>query len=368
MYNYILAVKRTLRSVYFPTLLIIFAFALIASVSLGESESMPIAGVCDFDESVSSKNIVKHLSENGFELCTDEKELREKVSSGEYNCGVIIPKGFNELLMSDNIDKSVTFITSPSSFLLSIYSNHVMTAIFSEYAPIISANSITDTTITADEVIAEYRDMMADGAPFTFAVEYVEADGESSPQAPDRSRTYSLAVASLLILVMLMYGVCDLVTKDIEACSHRIGMKNTLIHSVIPNMSVRIIGIMLATITAAFVSFLINKNTTLTELFLPIFLYSLAIATLALFAAAIFRSAARIQIFTFFLFILGLVLCPIYIDISLLLSTVKYIRLFTAPYWLWIFADNPFYALIPVILLPISCLALYKRFAKKPVK
>ncbi len=369
MYHYLLALKRTLRSLYFPILLVIFTFALIASVSLGENEGMPIAGVCDFDESITSKNIVSYLTENSYELCPDEKTLRERVSTGEYNCGVVIPEGLEDLLKSDKLDKAVTFIASPSTFLRAIYSNHVTAAIFSEYAPIMSAASISDASITKDEVVAEYRDMMADGAPFTFDIEYVEAVATASSQNTDvRTRSYSLAIASLLIFVMLMHGVCDLISKDIKSLCGRIGMKNTLLHNVIPNMSVRIIGIMLASTAAALVSFLMNKNTTLTELLLPIFIYSIAIATLALFAAAIFADSAKIHIFTFFIFILGLVLCPIYIDVSLMLPFAKYMRLLTAQYWLWIFSDTPLLMFIPIILLPISCLALYKRFAQMPVK
>ena len=369
MYHYLLAVKRTLRSLYFPILLVIFTFALIASVSLGENEGMPIAGVCDFDESITSKNIVAYLRQNSYELCPDEKTLRERVSSGEYNCGVVIPEGFEALLKADKLDKAVTFIASPSSFLRAIYTNHVTAAIFSEYAPIMSAASISDSSITKDEVIAEYRDMMADGAPFTFDIEYIEAKAPTSSQNRDvRTSSYSLAIASMLIFVMLMYSVCDLLSKDIKNIRGRIGMKNTLLHSVIPNMGIRIIGIILASIAAAFVSFLINKNTPLTELLSPIFIYSIATAALALFAASVFADAAKIQIFTFFVVILGFVLCPIYIDVSIMLPFAKYMRLLTSPYWLWIFADNTLYSSIPIILLPISCLALYKRFAQKPVK
>ena len=369
VYDYLLAVKRTLRSVYFPVLLIILAFSLTASVSLGQSESMPVAGVCDLDGSISSIRITEYLCENNYTVCPDEETLRQRIASGEYNCGVVIPAGFDSMLYAGQLENAVTFIASPTSFLRGIYENHVTAAIFSELAPIISANSMTDVDITTDEVVEKYRDLFDEGSPFSFDIQYVGAEQATDSNVNySRARSYSLAIAALLIFVMLMYSVCELVSGDIKSVSHRIGMKNILLHSVIPGMSVRITGIMLAAALSAVVSIPLNKSNELGGILLPILAYCLAVTAFAFFAAALLADAAKLQILTFFIFISALVLCPVYVDISLFVPWAEYVRLLAVPYWLWIYADSMIYAIILAVLLPISCLALWMRFSHKAVE
>lgn len=365
MYALALAVKRVLRSVYFPVLLFVLTLSLIASVSLGQSEELPLAGVCDLDGSAASARVALYLTENHFEVCENEDELRRRISAGEYNCGVVLPDGFEKRLQTGDTEGAVPFISSPTSFVLAVYKNHAAAAIFSEYAPFLSAAALKDTDISQEEVIKTYRDMMDGGLLFSFDIEYVEA---SFAPEDTRARTYAMTASAVLIFVMLMYSACELLTKDMAELPHRVGMKATLLYAVIPGMAVRAAGILLAAAIAAVVSFFAHASTALAELLLPIFAYTLAVTALAMLTAALFRDAGKIRIFTFFILLASFVLCPVYIDAALLVPLLKYLRLFVAPCWLWLCADAPWLVFLAAAAVPLSFAALYARFVHRAVR
>ena len=335
MHFYLLSLKRAWRSVYFPVLLLILTLSLVLSVSLGESEEIPLAGVCDLDGSISSARVCRYLLDNHFVLCQEETALRERIASGDLSCGVILPANFENILLTGNVAGSVRFITSPTSFLPHLYKNHVTAALFSEHAAIISAEALAGTDIARDELIQTYREMMDEGVLFSFETEYADSAGTAAPQSSDLPvRNYAMSTASLLIFVMLVFSVCDLLTGDMRALPGRIGAKHTILYAVIPSMAVRIAGILLA-------------------------------SAAALLTAALFPRATALRIFTFFVLLGSFVLCPVYLDAALFLPVIRYVRPLFPPYWLWILAGCPAFALLIVVMLPLSLIALSIRLKHK---
>ena len=366
MHFYLLSLKRAWRSVYFPVLLLILTLSLVLSVSLGESEEIPLAGVCDLDGSISSARVCRYLLDNHFVLCQEETVLRERIASGDLSCGVILPANFEDILLTGNVAGSVRFITSPTSFLPHLYKNHVTAALFSEHAAIISAEALAGTDIDRDELIQTYREMMDEGVLFSFETEYADSAGTAAPQSSDLPvRNYAMSTASLLVFVMLMFSVCELLTGDMRALPGRIGAKYTILYAVIPSMAVRIAGILLASAAAAGVSFLWNGSTVLASLLIPICLYTLAASAAALLTAALFPRATALRIFTFFVLLGSFVLCPVYLDAALFLPVIRYVRPLFPPYWLWILAECPAFALLIVVMLPLSLIALSIRLKHK---
>ncbi|MBE6611216.1 MAG: hypothetical protein E7632_01885 [Ruminococcaceae bacterium] len=329
------AAKRAVRTVIFPVLLILLAASLILAPMLGREESLPPAGIVCADESVIAHRMLRHLTENGFELCPDEATLRARVAAGEYDCGAVIPDGFEALVLSNTPDGAARFITSPTSFAPTVYQNHLAAAIFSELAPVITADALADSGISLEETLAEYRAMMDAGMVFTF--ELVRADASAPLSADDRGKAYLLGAASLLIFTILMYGICGSLRDDIRALSMRIGRKTVLLRAVIPDMAIRAGGILMAVFLAAGVSFVMGDSLP-GRILLPLGLFTLAVTVFAFLAAAVLRTPARVQILTFFILLASVALCPIYLDVTLIAPWLGWIRAALPPYWLWVFA------------------------------
>ncbi len=357
--------KRMLRTVYFPILLVILAVILYLAPVIGKEEAIPLAGVCDRDKSELSGRVTEYLTQNGYISVDDEALMREMIAKGDLNCGVIINKGFDESIRTDTAEEAVTFIISSLSYSPEVYRNHVSAAVFDQLAPIISAGELKATDITVDEYISEYRKFTDGGIRFSFKL---ETAGSNSAASNERPQTYFLGAASLLIFAVILYCVCDLLSRNIRSLAPRIGMTRTVFYSLIPDISVRIIGIFLSVLLSALAALFFRHDTLLLSLTLPVFIYSLLITAAAVLVFAVFGSTAGTHIFAFFLLLLGLIFCPIYMDISLVFKWCAAFRVLIAPYWLWLCADYPILTIAAVpIALSVSFAALYLRFSRRPI-
>lgn len=361
-----LAIKRTARSVYFPVLLLVFGLAVYFAPMLGDEEGLPTAGVVDLDGGEVSSRIVKALCEAGFELCEDEETLREMIGAGQYDCGVVLDRRIGEKIAEGELDGVAEFIETPTSFASALYQNHVVAAVYTEYAPYITASFLPETEITEAEVLAEYHRRVEEGFLFTFSVEYT--DGGEVQSEDERARTYTLAAVALLVFALMMYSVCDVLRFDIVPLCGRIGMKKTLFSAVIPTMAVRVVGVILTFATAAELLYSATESSVLRELFGAVAVYTVLAASFAVVMAAALANTGRIQILSLYLLVVSLVLCPIYFDVSMLLPWIDAVRYMTPPYWLWLAVDAGGIAIpsvAAVAAVPTSLLLLYLRFFGK---
>ena len=156
-----LAFKRAMRTIYVPILLVLCAIIAFFAPLISSTEELPKAGVYSADKSEMADHVVDYLTDNLYVECESEEALREKISRGEYNCGVIIYDGFEDRVKSGDTDEIVLFLSSPSSFVPMIYKNHIMAAIYKEYAPYVTASLIDDEHYSDEAVIERYVDMTA---------------------------------------------------------------------------------------------------------------------------------------------------------------------------------------------------------------
>lgn len=363
----LLAAKRASRRVYFPMFLCILALALCFAPLLGREEGMPPAAVCDLDLSDTSARIVEYLAHGGFLICGSEAELYESVKSGKYDCGVIIPSGFERALLDGNIDGAVKLVTSPTSFVPDIYKNRAAAAVYAEHAPIIAHSLLPESDITQSEMLEKYRELCARGTVFSFeTVRGADSTAASLTWGDDRARAYTLGAASFFIFAIMMYTVCDIKTCDIDTLSRRIGMKRTLFTLVIPDITVRILGILLAVFVSAAASHTLGTDTAVTALCPAMVVYTLLAASWSILAVTVLADAGRVQTLTFFILVCALVICPIYIDVTLFLPWLRHLRWLVAPYLLWLCADYPqFMAAAALSAFPLSITAIYCRFRER---
>lgn len=360
-----LAFKRAARSVYFPVMLAVFALTAYFAPAIGTEEGLPTAGVCDLDGSAISSRIAEYLTENGYELCADEAILRERIKSGEYGCGAVIPDGFGELVASGKPDGAITFIVTPTSYAPDLYKNHIAAAVYKECAPYITADALDGTVITFDDVYEKFTEMSAEGALFSFKEELTDADVSYETE---REKTYTLAAISLFVFALMMYGASDALRCDIAPLSARIGIGKTIASAVLPDLAVRCVGVLTAYAAAAYARRHFVGDEMLTELIPEVAVYVCLCAAFGVLAVTVFADTAKTSACTFYLLVFSLLLCPIYFDVALVLPLVGKLRVLLPSYWIWMLdgTDGLFFALLAAFVsLAVSLLLMKLRFAHK---
>lgn len=261
------------------------------------------------------------------------------------------------------LEESLIFIDSPLSYSPELYKNHIGAAVFGEVAPYISSGVLENTEIPPERMLEKYREMSADGTSFSFILETADSTLVTDN---GRARTYALGAASLFIFAFIMYAACDVLNCDIGVMSHRIGMKKTVLFTVVPDMTVRVIGVWASMLIAATVLRVLAGDGVLLSLIPSVFIYTVLLAAFGLMLVALLSDAGRIQIFTFFMLVMALALCPIYIDLALYASWLDVFRCILPTYWLWMCADKPIVmTVITAVAVPSALGMLYARFAKK---
>ena len=352
-----LSVKRCLRTVYFPVLLCVLA-ALIALVpALGKSESHPPAGFCDLDGSLTTERISDYLTDMGLVRCETEAELYDGISSGKLDCGFVFENGFEDLLLSNSLDGVIPIITSPMTYSQGIWRNHVAAAVFTELAPVISTSVLPDSVDLADEIGAEYHSMIEAGSLFSFRIEALGTDQTATEL---RSISYVRGTAAILIFTLMMYAVCDVLRCDAEPLVGRIGAWKTTVHLILPDLVVRALGICIAIVLGA----ILSCETAVAGMIPALIVFTLLCTAFAIFAGAVILDGGVIRIFTFFMIVGALVICPITFDATIMLPWLSYVRSIFPPYWLWICCDDLIIAAVMLILLPASVAALAWRLKR----
>lgn len=361
---YLLAFMRLLRSVSFPLMLAVTAAVIFAAPLIGREEALPPAALFDADQSPASAAVADLLAEDGFLRCPDEQSLRDGVRRGLYDCGLILPAGFGEALREGTLGESLVLVTSPVSLVPDLYRNQAAAAVFAVRAPYITADALSHTDITEAEVLAEYSRLAARGSLFTFSL----TDGETAVlPADDRAVTYTVSAAAFLLFALLT-GSFSAVLRDADALLPRTGAVPFLRSVLIPSAAVRTVSAAAVSALALLLSSAVSGDARMCGLILPVCAYALLLTAFAAVLCAILPDAGRIRTVSCFLLIASLVLCPVYLDVTLALPWLSYLRMLLPSFWMWAAAAHPVLALlIGTAAVPPALLLLYLRLHRRSV-
>jgi len=275
----------------------------------------------------------------------------------------VINDGFEQRVKDGDTDELVLFLTTPSTYISMIYQNHVLAAIYKEYAPYITASLIDDDHFSDEEVIERYSDMISEGGRFTFEV---EREDSAIVGEDNRAFAYTVGLSALIIFALIMYGVKSAVTSDLETMRKRIGAGRAVAYSVIPSLSVRAVSVVAAFSAGIVLSAVCNGDAELMGVIGAVVIYTLLVTAFGVAVASVCKNPKVIEIITFFILVGGLVLCPIYYDISIVVPWVGTFRNILPVYWLWLCNESMILMLaITVIMLPASFLLLYVTAKKR---
>lgn len=321
------AVKRTLKSVSFLVMLVIYAAAILAASLEGASGTNPPAGVYGRSDSAETRRIMDYLTENGFVRYDDPEQMRLLVESGKLDCAVILPDDLLLRMERGELEGCVEFITSPLSFLPRIYQNHVSAAVFRECAPYIAAETLKDSGVPQREVMDEYEKQFEKGYVFSF--ELLTSDG--MPAETEHERELVMGAASLLMFALLMSAGAGDAHRDIIL---RIGVRRALTRIVLPGVLTRS-----AFAVAAGSAALAAVGSA--DLILPLAVYALLLSALSIFLSAALPDERDRYILLTVVLILSLALCPIYVDLALFSPLFGKVRWMLPPYWFYLVCRAP---------------------------
>ena len=222
--NY-LFLKRNIRKLSLILLLAlipILCFTLNKAIKKDTSSSIT-AGIYAYDNTSYAKTIIDNMTSNyrsvRFERCKSVSEIKEKVISGEYECGYVLKKDFNEKLVNAQSRTMVTVYKSPSTIASAITSEYLFSEIFRIYAynkmlNYINKNEFTCFSATGykeKKLQKKYNYYMDSDETFSF--EYVNpAKGEVDSDIIITSFTLNSVRGIIALLVMLasFIGVMNL--------------------------------------------------------------------------------------------------------------------------------------------------------------
>lgn len=335
--------KRTLRHLaVFLLLLIAPAFA----VGICGVEELTNAGFYMPETDPVSTRVAEYLLQNGFVSCQDSQRMYRQVLAGELDCAVVFPEGFAQMIAQGALEGSIVFYVSPSSYAPDLFRNHVAAAVYKEYVPYISAKAFEGTGITETAVLAMYEEMFAQGHVFSFDV--LTVSGAAMPEDP-QGRSMAMGAAAILLSTVLFALSAETVERTFYPMLGRLGLQKSLKTVLLPQILAD--ALMAAVFGGAGLAV-----AGFGELFFPTCVYALLIATVGLTLTLALPKTKQMYILLPALVIGGVALCPIYIDLGLLLPAVRGIRWLLPAYWLWEVTQRPVLWLLPAA---ASCLLGY---------
>ena len=318
--------KRALRR------LLIFLLLLVApllAVQVSTAETSPPAGFYLAETTPSAERIREYLLKNGFVSLDDPEMLLEQVRQGALDCGAIFPEDLTERITQGTLKQSVEFYKAPSSFSPDLYKSHIAAILFREYVPYICASAFAETSVTREEVLAEYEAMFAQGYVFSF-------DVVTAGHVPEgqifKNKSMALGATAILLLAALFALAAETADRAVTQLLPRLGLWKSITRVLLPETAVNL----------AFAAIFAGGGlalTGLTEYWLPTAVYCVAVWGCGLALYGILWSAKRLYVLLPVLVIAAAALCPIYTDLSLLLPWLDRVRLVIPAYWLWCVPD-----------------------------
>ena len=331
MKNLIFSIYRSIRSVSFISILIILITVIPLFAIAADTISPTLAGfVCEEMDDSSVQKIRAYLLDNGFIELDNVDELYSEVADGNLDCGVVVPAGIQSRLRTGDLDGLLLFIDSPTALRSDLWREFAAAAVYSVYAPYITADILADSGIELDEVLEVYDHMMASGYLFTFEIETVS--GASEPEQI-RKTQFTLLASAVLIFIGVIFGVCIPVVSDLNTMIMRIGARRTIKYLFIPQVIIRNLLIWLAGGIGVWITGFMSH--------IPMLgIYIILINCAGFILLFIFRGKTWLQIYTTLICIATVALCPIFIDIALFVPVVGYLRQLCPTYWLWMIHAN----------------------------
>ena len=330
------AIRFSLKHLFrTPLFWILAALVLILPpllLSVGKRSSVPRAAyVIENPEDNESKRIAGYLERQGFERFDGEGSLRKELYEGSIDSGVIVPGNLTERLRDRDVEGVLRILYTPTTLFPEITRERITAALFSVYAPYLTAKSLSETEISLEEVLEEYHRRMGDPSTSVFTFDFIEKSG--APVSEDSiEKGFFIGALAILLYLALYFAVASPLTDRSREIATRIGKKAAFTSILLPGTLLRLPVLALS----AFGAVLIAGELSM----LPPVLLFIACVTAVHYLFLMLPGGNWKDIVILFVTAFSLVLCPIFVDLSLFYHPLRLIRFFLPPYHLWFFAGS----------------------------
>lgn len=332
MKSFWLAVKRCVTDIPFYIGLILLLGMLPLVATLGKVPEQLPAGVLNLDTSGMAERITERLLGSGFIRYTEEEQLLQAVEEGRLDCGIIFTEGLGKRAVAGTLEQDVRVICSPQSLAEELYLGQVSACLFEEIAPYITAGELASVGIPETEVLDAYWNMIEQGYSFSF-----EILTENGLPVPENQKSKDLMTGTLAVLLYILVTMTAVsaVHKDMRKLFPKLGKKKSIVHVLLPDLAIRLPMICVAMILGLLLAEPVTAGAVESALILPACIYCLLIALLAVTVSLLCPDTRVLYLLVFVVLIVSVVICPIYIDITVLDQRLAFVREFTPVYWLW---------------------------------
>lgn len=296
---------------------------------VGERSGMPVGGYYLEDPSdADSQRMAELLETQKFIPYSDFQAMKKDVSEGVLDAGAVVMKNLTERLKTGDFEGSVVVFISPTSLYPELKQAEAASALFTTYAPYVTERALAETDISLEEIKDEFEKRVGNVEErlFTFNISY--RSGKAVP-ASATGRRFFLGALALLLYLGTYFGVAMPLFDRFKSVSERVGRKAALRAYLLPGLLTRTVFFLAAAAGAVLVA-------GTPDYLLPATAYTLlliALHSLFMLIPGMWKDIAVLFVAAF-----GLVLCPIYLDFSLLWNPIRFVRLPLPPYWLWLLA------------------------------
>lgn len=302
----------------------IFFVLLIQNIELPKGDNTTI-GICNEDGKYVENLFRKFEQQDSlfdFKVYQDRESMEEDVISGIVECGFVFEKDFATDWQEDNYKDTITYICTPLTTKGYVAQETVFAVILREFSSDILQQSASEIysepdTQTIQELQEKNEEYLSGSSIFRVDTKTVE----QKEQTEKKSETYPIQgmVGLLIFISMLINGVSGFNTKG-HSIINSLDKENSRMFLYTGNLA----RATMQTVTGFILIMTVNNRGIFIE-FVTIILFVLLSALWVLIFGRLFRKEITYVSLVVTLIILNLIICPVFIDLSIYVPALQYI-------------------------------------------
>lgn len=323
--RWFIAIKRLLKLPF----IMILTCLLLGSLFLQKTEKeihMKPFGFYAVDQDEIAQEFYSNLEEKGFLKYSDKMTLMEDIKSGELDSGAIISEDIGEKIVNNQLTEAAQILYTPQSFMKETYTAQIMTQMFVLSNPARMAQSAEEVgakNTTQIMIEEELQTLYENGKVFSFSLQTVQG------AAPDFQKNYDLLPEMFVALLLTLMTILQVQKnkKETRQIAAYTGIKSARKMVLFPSCVIFYFITAGISIAALGISYLVY-----------VLIYLILLIWIGLLVSNLSENV------TWFLlpvqFFGGIVLYPVYFDISQYLTWLQYLRFLIPTTWLFLLKEN----------------------------
>lgn len=321
----LIALKRLLHRPAFFVLLLLMLLCVLLCGGLKAADGLPRCGVAGGGSDGDAAALRDALVSDGFSLCADEDDLREKLADGSLSMGVVLPDDLSARLAARDTDGILLFLDTPTSVLQPLCHLRVTARLCEVYAPYLTRALLADAGVDAsvDEVRDAVTAYLDNDRPFKFRFESVDG-------VPLEADSLALRAVGgcLCLFLFLLFGffACPIPRDDLNRISARIGGRRAFSSLALPGiLCVLLFGVGTTVLALSLCDAVFGIGAL--SLLPAAVSYCLFLSGFGILLSALLGGSERAALPMLVLMLLSVAFCPIFADLPALLglSGVRFI-------------------------------------------